>query len=177
MKQTEGIAVDIFYFIRIFLGTMMIATAVLKLLSFNSFQLTVRQLNLVVMNAAFTVSGVIAIEMLSGILMFFDATYLGGSLLIVLLSLCFIGVAMRSKKLPGTITCNCFGSLIPENLGNHTIHRALVLIALTVLVVIMGSGYSADNQVSVYPIALSVLQSLAIIALYGNIRVLFSKPE
>ncbi|MFD3257936.1 MauE/DoxX family redox-associated membrane protein [Paenibacillus lentus] len=170
---------DIIYFIRIFLGTMMIATATLKLLSFNSFKLTIKQLNIVIINAAITVSGIIGIEMLSGILMFFNALYLGGSLLIVLLSISFIWVSIRSKKLPGKITCNCFGNLIPETLGNHTIHRAIFLIALALFVGIMefALGNKADSPATAYPIALGILQSIAIIGLYGNIRVLFSRPE
>lgn len=170
---------DLFYFIRIFLGTLMIATAVLKLLSFHSFTLTIRQLNTVIINPAFTIACVISLEMLSGIFMFIPALYLGGLLFIVLLSISFIWVSIRSKKLPGKITCNCFGSLIPETLGDHTIHRAIFLIALALFtgIIEFAFGGKAVSQAAVYPIALGILQSIAIISLYGHLRILLARPE
>ncbi|WP_429807316.1 MauE/DoxX family redox-associated membrane protein [Cohnella laeviribosi] len=170
---------DLVLFIRIFLGTVMITTSILKMLSFNSFKLTIKQLNIIFVNTSVTVSLVIFIEMLSGLLMFFHSLYIASSLMIILLSICFIFVAIRSNKLPGKVTCNCFGNLLPETLGSHTIYRAIFLILLSILTGILAStpGYQQNRNATAFPIALSILQSLALIGLYGNLKLLFSKSE
>lgn len=156
---------ELLIFMRVFLGTILLAAAILKLASLNSFRTTLVQLGIKKLNFSISV-GIVILEIIVGILIYIDQTQRIGSIMVIFLSISYLWAVWISKQKNHEIICNCFGILVPETLGYHTIGKVVFLLLLDFSPLI----YNSDLfEYSFYKIVIYIFISLISIGLYGLI--------
>ena len=156
---------ELIIFIRVFLGTILLAAAIPKLISLKSFRTTLVQLG--IKKLSFSISIVIVFsEIIVGILLYIDKIQKIGGVMVIVLSFGYLWAAWRSKRINNEIACNCFGNLIPETLGYHTVGKVVFLLLLDYSPLIYNSTLF---DYSFYKIVIYIFVSLISIGLYGLI--------
>ncbi|MCE5169811.1 hypothetical protein LQV63_10850 [Paenibacillus profundus] len=151
----------LFIFMRVFLATIMIAAACLKLLSIPSFKRTLLQLGIFVRNPFIGVLFIVGLEFAAGILMFWDAVHRWGLLLNMILIAGYCWAVWRTVRSKMTITCNCFGDLMPNQLGRKTVYRIALLFLITIA---LYWGDASIKSTDGFEILIAMLISIAVIA-------------
>ncbi|MGG3282407.1 MauE/DoxX family redox-associated membrane protein [Paenibacillus solani] len=114
---------DINLLISIFLSTILLYSAISKIISYKDFKKTIEKLRF----PLYTTWLVIAFEIIIAALLLIDSTRSIGEIgsLLLFLSFCFVAAYSIHKKLD--VPCNCFGKASEEQLGWGTIGKAAPL--------------------------------------------------
>lgn len=107
------------------------------------------------------------LELVSGLLIFIPSLQSVAIISIILLLVTFIVVSLLMTRKEQKIDCNCFGSLINEQLGWPTIIRNSLLIILVLFLVVNKNYLISLEEIIILDLILSVLISIGIILFYA----------
>lgn len=127
----------------VFLALIMLIAGVLKLISFNNFINTLKELGIFFPRIAAVF--IISLELVSGFALLETHTRFLGEIGLLILNLFFsisIFLALRKKK---RIECNCFGRLLPSYFGWNLAIRFLVIFSLTIYIFFSDNYFNLTN--------------------------------
>jgi hypothetical protein len=103
---------------------------------------------------------------------------IAGIWILLLLSLAFLIVIIRTLIAKKRVKCNCFGSLASGKLGLESLIRVIILISLLVILLLVNdaqtfSDISSFDMILESIISLSILFVYAVVQLYMQARKIF----
>lgn len=149
------------------LAAIFIAAAIPKIISSEEFMKTLYGIGLPIRLLRITAIAIPVAETLFVIMLLLPQTYVVGGICLLVLQLSFSVITVKAIVQKKKIKCNCFGNIMPGELGWAGLVRLIILIAITVYVVNGSDSIVYDQPVD--ETFYQIVSSLGVIALYAVI--------
>lgn len=154
-----------YYIARDILGLVLLASGAAKAVDLSRSAVVVNQLG--IRSATFAqliVSGVVVLEIGTGLLIYAGIWILATDLVVLALFLCFLLVAVYGARSKGQFECRCFGALSTTSFGRRTVARNTGFVATAVAILGLHSGSVDSSRLNVWGGATMIIAMMFAIA-------------
>lgn len=153
-------------FLNVLLLVIFLLSGLAKLADFNNFNRTIDQLEVDKRLVQPLASAVVVFELAATILLLFPQTQFYAYLLVLFLLGGFSWSIYRAYTRQLKVACNCFGNINAESFGWNTALRVVLLLAVTLYLISMGTSVDWTTY-SIEDLVYAVVGSVGLLLVYN----------